>query len=351
MLPNPRVSIGVPVYNGAATIAETLRTILAQTYTDFELVVVDNASTDSTCRIVEEFSDPRLRLQVNRETVSMERNVETAIAACRAEYIAIYHADDLYEPDIVAAQVAYLDAHPGALAVLTNARFIDARGTIVRSEMLPQWFRQPEAADRVYGLLDLLRPMLREYNFLCTPTAMVRAPVYRAPLRRWSDPSFKTAADLGVWLGLAEMGGIGILPQHLIRMRRTATQYSARVRRLNTDRADFFLALYHYLDRSDIHESLTEQDRRNLRLIEFKDDVIRATNLLILGRSSEALTLLNPLNRNVLGDMARELWPPRPSRFWKWWGAAVVSACLAHTTPAHWLGRRLDRFWYAAGRL
>jgi glycosyltransferase involved in cell wall biosynthesis/SAM-dependent methyltransferase len=105
---SPKVSVILPTFNNAHSIGEALQSVLNQTYTDWELVIVDDGSVDGTANIVSKFCDWRIRYiyQANKG-VSEARNV--GIANSRGEYIAFLDADDLYHPRKLAAQVAYLD--------------------------------------------------------------------------------------------------------------------------------------------------------------------------------------------------------------------------------------------------
>lgn len=108
---SPKVSIVVPANNAAETIAETIRSLLAQSFADFELIAVDDESTDATMEILQSFDDPRLRVlwQFNRGLAGAHN---TGIAAAQGEYIGFCDADDLWTPDKLAAHVAHLDARP-----------------------------------------------------------------------------------------------------------------------------------------------------------------------------------------------------------------------------------------------
>jgi cellulose synthase/poly-beta-1,6-N-acetylglucosamine synthase-like glycosyltransferase len=80
----PRVSVCIPVYNGERFLAETIRSVLDQTYRDFELVVLDNASTDATGRIARSFGDARVRVETNPATIVQPENWRAAVRLCRA---------------------------------------------------------------------------------------------------------------------------------------------------------------------------------------------------------------------------------------------------------------------------
>ena len=90
-----KLSVCIPVYNGEAYIGETIGRVLKQTYQDFELIVVDNASTDSTVRIVEAIQDKRIHLFVNERNVGMAGNWNRCLEKVDTEYIQILCADDI----------------------------------------------------------------------------------------------------------------------------------------------------------------------------------------------------------------------------------------------------------------
>ena len=83
----PKVSVCIPVYRGEAFLAETVRSVLSQTFEDFELVLLDNASTDETPHIARSFGDPRLRIVTNVTTLSQPDNWRRAVELCRAPLV------------------------------------------------------------------------------------------------------------------------------------------------------------------------------------------------------------------------------------------------------------------------
>jgi GT2 family glycosyltransferase len=133
---DPSVSVIIAAYNGAAIIEETLASLQAQTFTDFEVIVVDDGSTDATREVVTAWPDPRVRL------IAMERNGgpviarNRGVAAARGRYIAALDQDDLCRPERFARQVAYLDAHPGTVLLGTAAELL-FEGTIRPSTYSP----------------------------------------------------------------------------------------------------------------------------------------------------------------------------------------------------------------------
>lgn len=126
----PRLTIGLPVYNGEAYLEETLESLLAQDFEDFELVVSDNASTDVTAGIVRSFADrdPRVRLIQNEANMGAVYNYNRLVADSRAELFKWSGYDDLLEPGYVSSCVAALDANPAATLAFAQATIIDGAG-------------------------------------------------------------------------------------------------------------------------------------------------------------------------------------------------------------------------------
>ena len=108
----PRVSILMPVYNVAAYLREALDSMLAQTYTDFELIVLDDCSPDNSAEILDTYTDPRIVRYRGEKNVGLSNVLNVGMQLARGEYIARMDSDDLSTHERLAVQVAYLDAHP-----------------------------------------------------------------------------------------------------------------------------------------------------------------------------------------------------------------------------------------------
>lgn len=124
----PLVSVILPVYNGAATVREAAASILVQTFMDFELIVVDDASTDDTPRILASLKDPRLRVFSLTENCGRNAACNRAAATARGDYLAMLDADDSSLPKRLERQVAFLQAHPDIALCGGWARLVDEQG-------------------------------------------------------------------------------------------------------------------------------------------------------------------------------------------------------------------------------
>lgn len=124
----PRVTVLVPSYNDERFLGAAIESILAQTFTDFELLIVDDASTDGSRAVVERYRDPRIRLLVNPTNLGGGAARNRGLAASAGEYVAALDSDDLSFPDRLERQIAYLDAHPDVAVVGSQAKLIDVNG-------------------------------------------------------------------------------------------------------------------------------------------------------------------------------------------------------------------------------
>ena len=125
----PWVTIGIPVYNGAVTLADAVRSVLAQSFQDWELLLVDDGSTDGTGEIVRGIADSRVRTISDGVNQGLVFRLNQMISLARAPYFARMDSDDLMHPDRIARQLAYLRRHPETDLTGTAAYVIDENGT------------------------------------------------------------------------------------------------------------------------------------------------------------------------------------------------------------------------------
>lgn len=165
----PRVSIGVPVYNGEKYIEETLRSLQAQTFRDFELVISDNASDDRTQAICREYAarDQRLRYFRNPTNIGLARNFGRVVELATAEYFKLANADDISAPTLVEKCVAVLDREPDVVLGYGQTTLIDGQGEVLRPYEDRLHLAQPRAAERFdtavrrTGLVNVLQGVMR----------------------------------------------------------------------------------------------------------------------------------------------------------------------------------------------
>lgn len=131
----PKVSVCIPVYNGSDYIAESIESVLAQTFTDFHLTVCDNCSTDNTEEIVRSFSDSRLTYIRNAKNLGLVGNANRCLELANGKYVCIWHHDDVMLPDNLERKVRLLDEHPEVGFVHSNISIIDSDGKVLAQNM------------------------------------------------------------------------------------------------------------------------------------------------------------------------------------------------------------------------
>ena len=286
---SPLVSIVVPVYDGERYLRASLDSILAQGYRPTEVIVMDDASTDSTPALIASYGD-RVRSMRQAENRGIYGNVNGGIALARGEYVAVYHADDLYEPEIVEREVAFLEAHPQAGAVFCKDVMIDPLDREQGRLVLPPEVR----AERPLDYAQVLDALLKYKNsFLVCPSAMVRASIYRE-VGPYRDAEFRNTADLDMWLRIARRSTIGVLDQYLLRYRFGHDNSAQRYHRLRTDAERFFTILDRYLN-EDGRPLVTPDAVAAYEAHRGEDQLTRCANAYVLGQRRAARAILDEL--------------------------------------------------------
>jgi len=202
----PRVTIGIPVYNGEAFLRETIDSIAAQTFQDYEVIISDNASQDATEAICRAYAarDPRVRYVRNERNIGAARNFGQLVTLASAGYFKLANADDLCDPPLVARCVAVLDAHPEVVLCYGKTTLIDARGNVLERYEDNMDLRQPQAADR-------FRLALRQLRLVNVLQGVLRT----AALRRSGQLGAYFASDLVLVPELTLHGQFHELPDYL----------------------------------------------------------------------------------------------------------------------------------------
>ena len=283
------VSIVVPAYNAERFIGDSIASILQQSYRELEIIVCDDASTDATGSVVERLGDPRVRYVRSEQNRGGYGAMNWGASYASGEYLAFYHADDLYGPDIVAKEVAFLQGHEDVGAVFCLDRFIDERGAVYAELSLP-----PEVRGRTtLRSAELTDAMLRRKNtFLRTPGVMFRRAAFEAT-GGFDQKRFGIAADADMWLRLSMTHAIGLIPEHLFSYRHFPQQWSRIYERLRTTPEMYFAVMDHHLSRPGVRASVSSEALTRYKVWRVTDEAERASNALMLGDPNLAVAILN----------------------------------------------------------
>lgn len=218
-----RLSICVPTFNRAHALGRTLDSLLRQTFKDFEVIVVDDGSSDSTADLVRRIEDPRIRYIRNHSNLGLYQNWNRCLQLAHGEYVAIYHDHDLYDPLIVEQCIGVLSEHPEVSFVFTGVQTIDSAQRIVQT-WVENWWPRLTSGKRV------ARRMARRWSsFIQASTVMVRRESYDRLGGYAVDLGL--AADMDMWVRLCSGGDVAYIPEPLVRTPvRVASDYTSQPR-------------------------------------------------------------------------------------------------------------------------
>jgi len=201
----PEVTVLLPVFNGMRHVGAAIESILAQTYRDFELLIVDDGSSDRSLEIVRSYRDARIRVLVNEHNVGLPASLNRGLAESRCELIARQDADDLSRPDRLERQVAVMMRRPELALLGTQANAIDEGGRPLKAVDRPI----DEVSIRWYGLFD--------NPFVHTSVMFRRALVWNDRERGY--PLLPYAEDYALWSHLMRHHAVANLADRLVTFR------------------------------------------------------------------------------------------------------------------------------------
>ncbi|MFD4369008.1 glycosyltransferase family 2 protein [Rhodococcus sp. NPDC058521] len=239
----PRVSVVVPAYNNAEYIAETIDSILTQTYQDFELIVSDHSSTDGTMEVLRRYAnDDRVQILTTPSGGGAKANWDRVSEAANGELLKLVCGDDTIFPTCLAEQVAAFDQHPSAVLVTAQRSLVDAKGKPII------------AARGLAGLSGLVsgreaarRAVTAGANIFGEPGCVM---MKRAALKEigWWDDSHPYLIDEASYVGVALQGDVVAIAHPLATFRVNAGQWSVRLAKQQAGQASAF------------HQSLRDAD-------------------------------------------------------------------------------------------
>ena len=262
----PKISVVIPVHNGAAYLREALESIITQTFQDFELLIMDDGSTDSTSKIIKDFAEKDHRIKIfHQQNSGVVKSLNTLIAHSKTSFIARMDADDIAYPKRLKAQYEYMKNHPKTVLLGTYAKIIESkknwrRNTAFTEDILNRWY------------LSIIPPFIHS-GVMFSKHAFDQAGGYR-------EDEYP-AEDYGLWVRMKHFGHLNSIPETLMD--------------------------YHLNDRGisskNFKKQIAKRDELNFKNLE---DLYEKNEI---PTASEALKLLTPYNlnrhqRQVLGKLA-----------------------------------------------
>jgi glycosyltransferase involved in cell wall biosynthesis len=211
----PKVSVLIPTRNRASFLREAIASVRAQTFQDFEIVIIDDASDDDTAAVIADLGDPRMRYFRHPQNLGEAASRNAGLAHAGGEYIAFLDDDDTWLAEKLAAQVQLLDRSPSRIgAVYTGYDRIDIKTGATISTV------PAEKHGDIYG-------ELREQNWVgCPSTVMVRRECFDRV--GWFDENIKFGVDYDMWIRISRHYQFATIDRPLVR-------YTVHPQRLSTD--------------------------------------------------------------------------------------------------------------------
>lgn len=198
------ITVLMPAYNAEKYINEAIASVLNQTFTDFELLIINDGSTDTTKQIIESFEDPRIRL-VNQTNQGIAAALNIGLLNAKADLIARFDADDICMPERLMVQYHFLLDHPEYIIVGSDAEFIDMNGNYVYARSLPAHTNN-----------EIQELGLDKCPLIHSAVLFRKAPIMRAGGYNIHAHGFE---DLLLWAKVIKQGKVHNLSQKLLQVR------------------------------------------------------------------------------------------------------------------------------------
>lgn len=250
----PTVSVLIPTYNAALFIEEAIDSVLMQTFTDFEIIVLDNQSTDNIDEVIKKYLyDPRFSYYKNKTNIGAMRNFNKVLDFARGKYVKFLCADDKLHPQLLEKFVSIMETYPNVSLVTSFTEEFELQSKVWET---PVQLLQPGK--------KIIFEVLKDYNFLGSPTAVM--------LRQsnshlgYFKPEFTWVSDWDLWLRHLSIGDCYIIPEVLSYTRVHNLQVTALVKK------DYRI----YYEKYDLYRLIKTTNEYGINLSEIRiDDLIK----------------------------------------------------------------------------
>jgi glycosyltransferase involved in cell wall biosynthesis len=216
--PSPKVTVIMPVFNGAHYLSESLGSILAQTWEDFELLVLDDGSTDNSVEIVSRFRDDRIRLERNERNIGLTATLNRGLDLARGQYVARMDCDDVSRPNRLERQVGFLDDNRQVGIVSSWAEVVDEAGSIPIRRVIGQLTGLGNSPHSLSTTDPAIRFNLLFTNIVVHSSVMFRRDLLNQHNLRYSE-AFKFAEDYEFWVRCSRAFQLALIPEILVNYR------------------------------------------------------------------------------------------------------------------------------------
>lgn len=238
----PLVSVILPAYNAESTILDAIDSILSQTYHNFELIVIDDGSTDSTKNTILGYNDSRIRFYSNEVNIGLIATLNRGINLSKGKYIARMDADDISLPDRLSIQLEYMESHPEVIVCGTLIKLFGChRGRLSQIKF------------KKYSK-DIKDALIIQCGF-AHPTVMMRRSILVQNNIKY-NPQYINSEDYKLWIDLSAYGEFHNIPVKLLKYRISKAQISSRGSKLQKENSlkcqnEYFEKIFNFSLRQD----------------------------------------------------------------------------------------------------
>ncbi|MGQ9777570.1 MAG: glycosyltransferase, partial [Thermodesulfobacteriota bacterium] len=248
----PKVSVVIPAYNHERYVGEAIESVLGQTFEDFELIIINDGSTDRTEDEILKFNDRRIRYY-SQENRGLSATLNRGIELSRGEYFTFLPSDDVMLPEKLEVQLKVMEESKEIGIVFSYPIIIDGEGKEVLDDPIVDWFKTPfEKKEEIF-------PALFERNFLCAPTALIRQECFTKV--GFFDEFLKTAQDYDMWMRILKYYDLKIIKTPLLKLRWHGANLTYRATEgTEMERAKVLMKAYRNLSLEEIFPNLKKLD-------------------------------------------------------------------------------------------
>ncbi|MDB5107598.1 MAG: glycosyl transferase [Candidatus Binatus sp.] len=244
----PKVSVVIPIFNGAATVAEAVESALAQTFRDFEVIAVNDGSTDGTLEVLASYRD-RIKI-ISRPNGGISAARNTGVAESSGEYLAFLDCDDIWKPEFLTRAVAALDADRECVLAFADVQLIDSDGQPLDTRLANHAAGQ---APTLAAMFERLWPIM--------PSAVVMRRIVFERIGGFSE-KFRGVGyeDVWMWMLAREKGPFAYIAEPLVKWRFALFPRPLKIRRPPTEAGRIFAQLAHERWNVDVRPLLRSRE-------------------------------------------------------------------------------------------
>lgn len=298
----PLVSITIPTYNGATYLRKSIESVLAQSFQDFELIVIDDVSTDATWDIAQEYTrcDRRIAAFQNNTRLGLVANFNRCIELAKGRYVCLWHQDDVMMPQNVERKVALLEANPRVGFVHSNILMIDEEGKVLSEH----WESDTRRDYVISGHEFFLKMIQPGKNYVCCPAVVARRECYQKLGCFRSELYF--ACDWEMWMRISLYYDLGCLGEPLMHFRRHKASESFRIEGTISEIEQEVLAKQLVLAEHGHRIPEAEEIKKNIIPGVCRAEMVNVRQMFVEGRSADGWRRL----RHALKLYPGLLWRP-----------------------------------------